>query len=208
MTGGLTAGPAAPCQSTENVSITPLGAGSPRMVTTNWWPSGAKPIAAATPVGFVGSGGFVGLNGVESDSVDPGIGVRWPPDENDQPVMFALTSLTTYSRLPWLVRLIGRVPPELTLSTSTGPADVVLNELMVLFPALTTNNSLPSGVMLVDPEESTIGKPNGGSDAAPLPPVGTGAPVWVRVPSAWRVYAITALPDGLLVVVYSASGAA
>ena len=41
----------------------------------------------------------------------------------------------------------------------------------------TTNSSLPSGVMLVEPEESTIGNPNGGSDAAPLPPVATGDPV-------------------------------
>ena len=30
-----TAGPAAPCQSTENTSIVPLGAGSPRIVTTS-----------------------------------------------------------------------------------------------------------------------------------------------------------------------------
>ena len=71
---------------------------------------------------------------------------------------------------------------------------MVLNELTELSPALTTNSSLPSGVRLVDPEESTIGNPNGGSDAAPLPPVATGDPVWVMVPSAWRVYMITALP--------------
>ena len=78
----------------------------------------------------------------------------------------------------------------------------------MLSPALTTNSSLPSGVMLVEPEESTIGNPNGGSDAAPLPPVATGDPVWVMVPSAWRVYMITALPDGSFVVVYRAFGAA
>src|ERR1700754_2359087 len=103
--------------------------------------------------------------------------------------MLALVSLTTYSRLPWLVRLIGSVPPELTWLTNTGPADVVLNELTELSPELTTNSSLPSGVRLVDPDESTIGNPNGGCPvpAEPLPPVATGDPVWVIVPSEWRV---------------------
>ena len=112
--------------------------------------------------------------------------------------MLALSSLTTYTRLPWLVTLIGRVPPELTWLTSTGPADVVLNELTELSPELTTNSTLPSGVRLVEPDESTIGKPNGGCPvpAEPLPPVETGDPVWVMVPSAWRVYMITALPAG------------
>ena len=50
-----TAGPAAPCQLTENTSITPLGAGSPRMVTTSCWPLGEKPICRGDAGGLVGS---------------------------------------------------------------------------------------------------------------------------------------------------------
>ena len=85
--------------------------------------------------------------------------------------MFWLVSLTTYSTLPLLVRLIGSFPCEDTCETSFGPDPVILNELTLLSPAFTTNSSLPSGVRFTEPEESTIGNPNGAVLLIPFPPV-------------------------------------
>src|SRR6516225_4108840 len=71
---------------------------------------------------------------------------------------------------------------------------------MLLDPAFTTNSSFPSAVRLIEPDESTIGKPNGGSLAIPLPPVETVADC-VSLPSDPRLNTITWLPAGLLVAV-------
>src|SRR5580693_791898 len=106
--------------------------------------------------------------------------------------MLLLSSLTTYSRLPFVVRLIGSHPPELIgVPASCSPVLVTRNALMVpsarFGPALTTNSSRPSRVRLIEPAESTIGNPNGGWDAMPTPPVGKLAR-FVSVPFALRVY--------------------
>ena len=114
--------------------------------------------------------------------------------------MFALVSLTTYSRSPLLVRLIGSFPCEGTWETSFGPDAVIRNELTLLSPALITNSSFPSGVRLTEPEPSAIGKPNGGVLAIPFPPVETTLRC-VSVPFAARVNTITELPEGSLLVV-------
>ena len=53
---------------------------------------------------------------------------------------------------------------------------------MVLSPSLTTNSRRPFFASAIEPDESTIGKPNGGCAAIPVPPVGTVGPC-VSVPS-------------------------
>ena len=109
-----------------------------------------------------------------------------------------LTSLRMYSTFLWTVRLTGRMPPEVTRSTSFGPLDVIWNALIVLSPALGTNRIFPSDVSAIDPDESSIGKPNGCCAAIPLPPVLT-VPFCVSVPLALRRHHTTALAPGLLV---------
>ena len=81
--------------------------------------------------------------------------------------MLLLSSLTTYSRWPEVVRLTGSSPPELTgeWSTSCSPESVTRNALIVPLarfgPALTTNRNRPSLVSCIDPDESTIGSRTG-----------------------------------------------
>src|SRR5438270_5997666 len=114
--------------------------------------------------------------------------------------MFLLASLTTYRRLPLEARLIGSLPCDETTDTRCTPELVTRNEVTWFDPALTTKMSFPSGVVLIEPDESTIGKPNGGSLAMPLPPVET-LPVCVSLPSAPRLYTHSLLPLGLFVAV-------
>ena len=114
--------------------------------------------------------------------------------------MLPLSSLRTYSRFPLLVRLIGRIPPEVATAARLRPFEVTVKEVTVLLPALTTNSSRPFALRLTEPWVSTIGNPNGGSAAIPLPPVLT-VLVWVIMPFDLRENAITALPLGLLVIV-------
>src|SRR5579884_3212943 len=114
--------------------------------------------------------------------------------------MFLLVSLTTYSRWPLEARLIGSFPCVEATDTRCTPELVTRNEVTLFDPALTTKISFPSGVVLIEPDESTIGKPNGGSEAMPLPPVET-LPVCVSLPSAPRLYTHSLLPLGLFVAV-------
>src|SRR6185437_17131779 len=64
---------------TVNVSIAPTVLGTPRRVTTNWWPSGLKPICAATPPAF--GGAVPDGNPGERSCWDPGIDHRRPSPE-------------------------------------------------------------------------------------------------------------------------------
>ena len=102
--------------------------------------------------------------------------------------------------LPLEARLIGSFPCVETTDTRCRPELVTRNEVTLFDPALTTNSSFPFAVRLIEPDESTIGKPNGGWLAIPLPPVGTVA-VCVNWPLAPRLYTNTALPLGLFVAV-------
>src|SRR5690348_17589292 len=114
--------------------------------------------------------------------------------------MFLLVSLTTYSRLPLEARLIGSFPWVEATDTRCTPELVTRNEVTLFDPALTTKISFPSGVVLIEPEESTIGKPKGGSLAMPLPPV-EALPTCVSLPLAPRLYSHSLLPAGLFVAV-------
>ena len=62
--------------------------------------------------------------------------------------MLALSEFRTYSRLPWLVRLLGELAAlRTTVDTRTSlPLEVTRNELTELLPALTANTSLPSAL--------------------------------------------------------------
>ena len=187
---------AAPLLLITNVSISPYVRGSPRWVTTITPPLLAKPIPAVTPtLSFLP----LGVTAVSLRS-DPAIGVSLPVDENFQPKMFWLVSFTTYRRSPLLVRLIGSFPCDETWATSFGPDAVIWKELTLLSPAFTTNSSLPSDVRFTEPDESTIGKPNGAVPLIPFPPVDTTLRC-VSVPLAARVNTITELPEGSLLVV-------
>ncbi len=96
--------------------------------------------------------------------------------------------------------VVGSFPWELATDSRLSPFAVTRNEVTVLLPAFTTNSSLPSLVMSIEPDVSTIGNPNGGSDLLPLPPVATD-PSRASVPFVRRVYMITWFPDGSLVAV-------
>jgi hypothetical protein len=111
--------------------------------------------------------------------------------------MLSPSPFSTYRTSPWLVRLIGNSPPEGTRSASWSPCSVTRNELIVSSPALTTNRRFPPGVRSTEPELSTIGKPNGGVEEAPTPPVLTVA-VWVSRPLWPRENTSTLFPAGLL----------
>ena len=103
--------------------------------------------------------------------------------------------------MPLEVRLIGSFPCDETTDTRCRPELVTRNEVTLFDPALTTNSSFPFAVRLIEPDESTIGKPNGGWLVIPLPPVGT--PRGLRQLAVGRalVTPITALPLGLFVAV-------
>ena len=85
--------------------------------------------------------------------------------------MLALVSLTTYSVSPLAARLIGSFPCDETTRDQLRPDAVTLERADAVVSAFTTNSSLPFAVRLTEPEESTIGKPNGAGLAIPLPPV-------------------------------------
>ncbi len=119
--------------------------------------------------------------------MEPARGVIWPFGLKRKPLMSPLSELTTYRRWPLVSRLTGRSPPEDSRSTSvSAPCLRTLKELIVSSPAFTANSSRPFFVSSMLPWESTIGKPNGGVEAAPTPPVATRA-TSVRVPFEARL---------------------
>src|ERR1700751_2426986 len=151
-----TAGPTVPLAFTANVSIALTGErviGLVSFATTIHLPVLSKLMSCGAP-GMVP----LGLSGCEA----PVIGLRTPLEVNDKPWMLRLFEFSTYTRLPWTVRLFGNCPPELTWLTSCAPCLVTRNELTVLLPALTANRSFPLAVL---PIASWLA-----SDGHPCPP--------------------------------------
>src|SRR2546428_775340 len=71
-----------------------------------------------------------------SERVDPAIGVSAPfTDEN--PEIVRVPALSTYTRPPFAVTLIGCVPPEATRSVSVSASPSIAKAEMSLLPALT-----------------------------------------------------------------------
>src|SRR5581483_3961901 len=104
----------------------------------------------------------------------------------------------TESSQPRTVRLIGRSPPEETVSSRSSPPGRTAKSEIESLPALTAKSRRPS------PERTTAPcEPR----PAPLPsPPVANEPSGVSEPSAARANASTALPAGELVSVYTAPG--
>src|ERR1700729_1740341 len=122
------AGPATPAELTANVSIS----GAESRVTISSLPVLSKPICREKP----------GVASLVSFWTDPGIGVIAPAELNVKPAMLVLSVLSTYSSLPWMVRLNGNAPSDDVWPASVRlPSAATWNELIVLLPALAANSN-------------------------------------------------------------------
>lgn len=106
--------------------------------------------------------------------------------------------------------LIGRVPPDGSLSTISSPDGAFRNTEMELLPPLTASRYFavplvfvgedsPATLARISPFAESSGVP------VPMPPVGT-SPARSRVPSEARLNTVMLFPAGLLVMEKTAPG--
>jgi hypothetical protein len=128
-----------------------------------------------------------------SGCVEPASGVRVARPATKPVMLPTLPALSTYNDSPCTVTLIGRIPPEGTVVSSSRPSGRTENSEIELLPAFTAKScrlSLLSTTAPCEPSPAPV----------PVPPVGN-VPCSVSVPSAERSNATTAFPAGEFVSV-------
>lgn len=127
-----------------------------------------------------------------SARVEPARGVSEASLPTRKPLMLPPPmAFTTYSTVPFMARLTGMVPPELTVLTRVrSPEPLTRNDATSLLPAFTTNSMELSLLRITASCDSSGSVPNTGCGPLPRPPVDTES-ARTRLPSSARSYTST-----------------